>query len=169
MNADKPSLIETELTEQVIGSFYAVYNELGHGFLESVYENSLTLLMRESGIDVVQQAPLQVNFHGQVVGAFRADLLVERRVIVEIKAVQQLVTTHEVQLVNYLKATGIRVGLLMNFGPRPEFKRRVFEPNPLYPRSSASIRVRNAFDGQGAGRRHANPQRQFQRPQPHPG
>jgi GxxExxY protein len=77
-----------------------------------------------------------------VVGEFRADLLVERRLIVEVKAVQQLVTAHEVQLLNYLKATGIRVGLLMNFGPKPVFKRRVLESEPLYPRSSASIRVK---------------------------
>ena len=142
MNADRSFLIEEELTEQVIGSFYAVYNELGSGFLESVYENSLALLIREGGIDVVQQAPLQVDFRGAVVGEFRADLLVERRLIVEVKAVRQLVTAHEVQLLNYLKATGIRVGLLMNFGPKPAFKRRVLESGALYPRSSASIRVR---------------------------
>lgn len=142
MNADRPFLIEEELTERVIGSFYAVYNELGSGFLESVYENSLALLIRESGLDVAQQAPLRVDFRGAVVGEFRADLLVERRLIVEVKAVQQLVTAHEVQLLNYLKATGIRVGLLMNFGPKPVFKRRVLESEPLYPRSSASIRVK---------------------------
>ncbi len=142
MNADRSFLIEEGLTERVIGSFYAVYNELGSGFLESVYENSLALLIREGGIDVVQQAPLQVNFRGAVVGEFRADLLVERRLIVEVKAVQQLVTAHEVQLLNYLKATGIRVGLLMNFGPKPAFKRRVLESGPAYPRSSASIRVK---------------------------
>jgi GxxExxY protein len=142
MNADGKLLIEKELTEQVIGCFYAVYNELGSGFLESVYENSLALLIREDGLDVAQQAPLQVDFRGTVVGEFRADLLVERRLIVEIKAVRQQVAAHEEQLLNYLKATGIRVGLLMNFGPKPVFKRRVLESGPLHPRSSASIRVK---------------------------
>lgn len=134
-------LLDAELSERIIGCFFTVYNELGSGFLESVYENSLTLLLREAGIGVVQQAPLRVDFRGSTVGEFRADLLVEGRLIVEVKAVQRLATAHEVQLVNYLKATGIHVGLLLNFGPKAEFKRRVLETNSPYPRSSASIRV----------------------------
>jgi GxxExxY protein len=125
MNTDT-ALADADLTEHVIGIFYAVYNELGHGFLESVYENSLALALRETGVAVVQQAPLRVDFRGHTVGEFRADLLVDNRLIVEIKAVSQLAPAHEVQLVNYLKATGIRVGLLMNFGPHPQFKRRIF-------------------------------------------
>ena len=128
------ALAEADLTDRVIGAFYAVYNELGHGFLESVYENSLALMLRESGIAAVQQAPLRVEFRGHTVGEFRADLLVDDRLIVEIKAVSRLASAHEVQLVNYLKATGIQVGLLMNFGPRPQFKRRIFgaaSPDPL--------------------------------------
>ncbi|HLI16683.1 MAG TPA: GxxExxY protein [Rhodanobacteraceae bacterium] len=125
MNTDT-ALAEADLTERVIGVFYAVYNELGHGFLESVYENSLAPALREAGIAVVQQAPLRVDFRGRTVGEFRADLLVEDRLIVEIKSVSQLAPVHEVQLVNYLKATGIRVGLLMNFGLQPQFKRRIF-------------------------------------------
>lgn len=128
------ALAEADLTDRVIGAFHAVYNELGHGFLESVYENSLALMLPESGIAAVQQAPLRVEFRGHTVGEFRADLLVDDRLIVEIKAVSRLASAHEVQLVNYLKATGIQVGLLMNFGPRPQFKRRIFgpaSPDPL--------------------------------------
>jgi GxxExxY protein len=120
------ALPEADLTERVIGIFYAVYNELGSGFLESVYENALALALRETGIVAVQQASLRVQLRGHIVGEFRADLLVDDRLIVEIKAVAQLASAHEVQLVNYLKATGIRVGLLMNFGPHPQFKRRIF-------------------------------------------
>lgn len=139
MDADKDGLLESALTERIIGIFYSVYNELGHGFLESVYENSFAQAMRESGIRVAQQAPIAVHFRGILVGEFKADLLVEERVIIELKAVSQLGVVHEVQLVNYLKATGIPVGLLFNFGPRPQFKRRVFDPH-ANPRSSASIR-----------------------------
>lgn len=133
MDTDTALLAEADLTKRVIGLFYAVHNELGHGFLESVYENSLALALRGAGIAVVQQAPLRVDFLGHTVGEFRADLLVEDRLIVEIKAVSRLVAAHEVQLVNYLKATGIRVGLLMNFGPHPQFKRRIFGPVAAHP------------------------------------
>ncbi len=142
MNADNTGLLDADITGQVIGTFYDVFRELGPGFLESVYENSMALALREHGVTVVQQAPLRVTFHKQVVGEFRADLLVDSRLIVEIKAVTKLVPAHETQLVNYLKATGIRVGLLMNFGPVPEFKRRVFDPSLHHPRSSASVRVK---------------------------
>lgn len=141
MSAKKSPLLETELTERVIGKFYDVYNELGYGFLESVYENALAWSLRDGGLKTVQQAPLNVDFRGHLVGEFRADLLVEQRLVVEIKAVTRLLAVHEVQLVNYVKATGIHVGLLMNFGPRPEFKRRVLESALLHPRSSAPIRV----------------------------
>jgi GxxExxY protein len=140
MNTDRNPLLESDLTERVIGVFYAVYNELGIGLLESVYENAFAAALREAGLRVVQQAPINVLFRGILVGEFKADLLVEGRVIVELKAVSQLNQAHEVQLVNYLKATGIPVGLLFNFGPRPQFRRRVFDLNSN-PRSSASIRV----------------------------
>ena len=132
MNTDT-ALMEADLTESVIGAFYTVYNELGPGFLENVYENSLALMLRENGIAAAQQAPLRVQFRGHTVDEFRADLLVDERLIVEIKAVSRLAPAHEVQLVNYLKATGIRVGLLMNFGPRPQFKRRIFGPTVSNP------------------------------------
>ena len=141
MNADNHPLLEAELTERVIGVFYSVYNELGHGFLESVYENAFTSALRESGLHIVQQAPIAVRFRGVLVGEFKADLLVEDRLVFELKAVSQLGQTHEVQLVNYLKAAGIPVGLLFNFGPKPQFKRRILANSHPNPRLSASIRV----------------------------
>lgn len=142
MYTDRSQLAESDLTEQVIGAFYSVYNELGNGFLESVYAYALALALREGGTSVLQEAPLRVAFRGQTVGEFRADLLVEERLIVEIKAVSHLVEAHEIQLVNYLKACGVHVGLLVNFGPHPEFKRRVFGSASINPPLSALIRVR---------------------------
>jgi GxxExxY protein len=117
-------VLHADLTEQVIGAFYNVYNKLGHGFLERVYENSLAIALRRVGLEVVQQAPISVRFDGEVVGEYFADLLVNRVVIVEIKAAEKLCEAHEAQLLNYLKATGIEVGLLLNFGPSPEVKRK---------------------------------------------
>jgi len=122
---DKP-LLEEKLTEQVIGVFFEVFNELGYGFLESVYENALLIALREAGLEAKSQAAIKVTFRGQSVGEFRADLLVENRLIVEIKAVSALHPNHEAQLFNYLKATGISVGLILNFGPKPGFKRKIF-------------------------------------------
>lgn len=126
MHTDQTNtLLEKALTDKLIGSYYAVYNELGPGFLESVYEGALALALQDVGLEVVRQAPIEVRFRGHQVGEFRADLLVNRRVIVEIKAATRLTSAHEGQLINYLKATGVRVGLLFNFGPQPEFRRRV--------------------------------------------
>jgi GxxExxY protein len=116
-----------ETTEKIIKVFYAVYNELGHGFLESVYEQAMAIALREEGLPVKQQAPATVYFRGQLVGEFRADLLVNDAVIVELKASRAIEPVHEAQLMNYLRATNIEVGLLMNFGPKPEFKRFIFD------------------------------------------
>src|SRR5690606_1744299 len=121
-------LVDGELTERVIGTFYAVYNELGPGFLESVYVNALVIALGEAGLKVETEVPLAVLFRNHVVGQFRADLLVDDKLIVEVKAAQQLAKAHEVQLVNYLRATGIQVGLLLNFGPRAEIRRRICKP-----------------------------------------
>ena len=118
-------LFHRELSEQVISLFYETYNELGFGFLESVYESAFALRLEEVGIGVRRQHPIVVRFRGHVVGEFRADLLIEELLLVEIKSVQMLLQIHEAQLLNYLKATGIKVGLLCNFGPRPHFRRRV--------------------------------------------
>jgi GxxExxY protein len=124
MNADQ-ELLQRNLTQRIIGVFYVVYNELGSGFVESVYQNAMALALKEAGLSVEQQYPLTVTFRGQVVGEFRVDLLIEQKVVVELKAVAQLTSAHEVQLVNYLKATGTGVGLLLNFGRQAQFRRRV--------------------------------------------
>jgi len=116
-----------ELTEKVIGCAYKVHGELGTGFLEKVYENALRIELAEARLTVKQQHPIPVFYHGQVVGDFYADLMVEDRLIVELKAVQSLAREHEVQLVNYLAATGVDDGLLINFGPSVEVKRKFRE------------------------------------------
>jgi len=116
-----------ELTEKVIGCAYRVHNELGAGFLEKVYENALRIELAEAGLAVKQQHPIPVNYHGEVVGDFYADLMIEDSLIVELKAVQELCKAHEVQLVNYLTATGIDNGLLINFSASVEVKRKFRE------------------------------------------
>jgi GxxExxY protein len=115
------------LTKQIIGAFYDVYNALGYGFLERVYENAMTIELRKRGLRVTTQAPINVYYDGEVVGDYVADMIVEDKVIVELKAVRQLQTTHEAQLLNYLNATLYEVGLLFNFGPKPVFKRKIFD------------------------------------------
>ena len=115
-----------ELTQKIIGVFYEVYNELGFGFLESVYENSLSIALRDNGYEVQQQIGIPVQFRGTQVGVFEADILVNRCVFLELKAVRAIDPAHIAQLMNYLKATEIEVGLLLNFGSRPEFKRLAF-------------------------------------------
>ena len=125
MKQSNDEKIHFELTEKIIGCIYAVYNTLGHGFLEKVYENALIIKLKQVGLDVVQQSPIKVLFEGNIVGEYVADIIVEGKVIIEIKAVSTLSTVHEVQLVNYLKATGIEVGLLVNFGERLRIVRRV--------------------------------------------
>ena len=126
MDAYSRGLMHRRVSKQVIGAFFDVYNELGHGFLESVYEGALAIRLHECGLRVERQAPVAVRFHNHVVGEFRTDLLVEDYLLVEIKAARSLVDAHDAQLLNYLKATGLRVGLLLNFGSRAEFRRRVF-------------------------------------------
>jgi GxxExxY protein len=116
-----------QLTEQIIKGFYTVYRALGYGFLEKVYENSLAIELRKMRLEVVQQAQIKVYYTGVAVGEYYADLLVADAVIVEIKAVRALLKEHEAQLLNYLKATPYEVGLLLNFGPKPEIKRKVYD------------------------------------------
>ncbi len=115
-----------ELTKAIIGCFYDVYNELGFGFIESVYENSLCHAMREKGFVVHQQIAIPVWFRGKKVGDFDADVMVNRLVLLELKTARAIESAHLGQLMNYLKATEIEVGLLLNFGPKAEFKRVVF-------------------------------------------
>jgi GxxExxY protein len=114
------------LTEKIIGACYRVYAELGYGFLESVYENAVALVLMRQGILTQRQAPISVWFQDEEVGRFRADLLIERSVILELKAAKALEAAHEAQLLNVLRATSIEIGLLFNFGPRPHLKRMAF-------------------------------------------
>ena len=129
MNADKHGFKHRELTQKIIGVFFDVYNELGHGFLESVYEKSLAVALSSVRLKVLSQIEIPVWFRGQRVGDFTADMLVEDCVMLELKAARCLDSSHEAQLLNYLRATDIEVGLLLNFGLKPEFKRLVFD-NP---------------------------------------
>ena len=115
-----------EITEKIIKAFYNVYNKLGFGFLEKVYEHAILIELRKMGMEVVNQYMIKVFYDGIEVGNYFADLFVENSVIVEIKAAEGLIEEHEAQLVNYLKATNIEVGLLLNFGKKPSFKRKVF-------------------------------------------
>ena len=117
----------TDITEQIIKAFYTVYNTLGYGFLERVYRNSFAIELRKMGLKVITEAPIAVYYAGELVGEYQADLLVADAVIVELKAVKKLVEEHEAQLLNYLKATPYEVGLLLNFGPQPEIKRKAFD------------------------------------------
>jgi len=116
-----------ELTERVIEAFYRVYNVLGYGFLEKVYENALMIELQNMGIQSAAQSPIQVFYDGKVIGEYFSDLLIQDCVIVEIKAAKSLALEHEAQLLNYLKATDIEVGLLFNFGPKPEIRRKAFD------------------------------------------
>ncbi|MBE9522989.1 MAG: GxxExxY protein [Proteobacteria bacterium] len=125
MNAD--SFKHKEITDIILKAFYEVYNELGDGFLESVYENALYIVLTGYGLHVERQKDISVFFRGSIVGYFKADLIVEEKVITELKAVRTLDPAHEAQLINYLKATNIEIGLLLNFGRKPEFKRFVFD------------------------------------------
>jgi GxxExxY protein len=114
------------LTEAVLGAFFQVYRELGPGFLESVYEAAVAVVLRGMGLRVEQQVPVTVHFRGAPIGSFRIDLLVESAVAVELKASRILDPSHEAQLLNYLRASELEVGLLLNFGQRPSFKRLAF-------------------------------------------
>jgi GxxExxY protein len=117
-----------EITDKILHSFYKiVYPELGYGFLEKVYENAMAIALLGMGLKVQQQEKISVYFQKNLVGEYFADLLVDGLVIVELKAVSHLLNEHEAQLLNYLRATPYEVGLLLNFGPKPEFRRKVFE------------------------------------------
>ena len=116
-----------EITREIIGAAFEVYKILGYGFLEKVYENALFIALRQMDVVIEQQAKIPVYFAGQIVGEYYADLLVENCVIVELKAAQSIASEHEAQLLNYLRATPYEVGLLLNFGPKPEFRRKAFD------------------------------------------
>jgi GxxExxY protein len=118
-------MIHEETTSKIIGVFYTVYNTLGHGFLEKVYENALVIELRRHGMVAEQQKRIEVFYDGQRVGDYYADIVVDGCVILELKAADALAPEHEAQLINYLKGTDLEVGLLLNFGARPQFVRRI--------------------------------------------
>ena|SRR3990172_10754133 len=116
-----------DITEKILHAFFkVVYPQLGYGFLEKVYENAMVIALRALGLGVQSQVKIPVYFQAQLVGEYYTDLLVEEKIIVELKAASQLMSEHEAQLLNYLRATPYEVGLLLNFGPKPEFIRKAF-------------------------------------------
>ncbi len=126
-DAQRPDFKHGDITEKIIGVFYDVYNELGFGFLEVVYHKAMLIALAQAGLAVETEVSLPVYFRGRQVGDFFADILVERAVILELKAASDIVSANDSQLLNYLKSSPIEVGLLLNFGPKPKFKRLVFD------------------------------------------
>lgn len=122
-------LLHEELTNAIIKTFYEVYNELGYGFLEKVYQNSLYLELKNKGYKIEAQKKILVYYKGTEVGEYYADLMVEDKIILELKAAECIVKDFENQILNYLRGTDCEVGLLLNFGKKPEFKRKIFENN----------------------------------------
>jgi len=122
-----PALKHSSITDAIIGASYEVYNELGHGFLESVYREALAFVLAKRGLSVEREKTVTVKFRNTTVGVFRTDLLVDNAVIVELKCARSLDPVHEAQLLNYLKATQFEVGLLLNFGTRPQFRRMLLD------------------------------------------
>lgn len=118
--------IYSDITEKIIQCFYMVYNTLGYGFLEKVYEKALSIELRKAELQIEVQFPIKVYYQNELVGEYFTDIIVNDSVIIELKAIESLHNIHGNQLVNYLKATGIEVGLLLNFGPKPEIRRKIF-------------------------------------------
>lgn len=118
-----------DLTSAIISCFYDVYNTLGYGFLEKVYENALKIELERNGLSVEKQKPIAVYYKDHLVGEYFADLIVENKVILELKTAETICEEHEYQLINYLKATEIEVGLLLNFGKKPQVRRKIFTNN----------------------------------------
>lgn len=138
MNGSESKLKYADLTDRVIGVFYDVYNELGHGFLESTYSAAMLVALEEHGFQASREAPIPVWFRSRKVGQYFADLIVEDRIILELKASRTIEPAHEAQLLHYLRATEIEVGLLLNFGLRPQFRRLLFDNDR---KRSVKIRV----------------------------
>lgn len=128
-------MLHGEITDLILKAFYKVYNTLGYGFLEKVYENSMRIELTKMGVPIKQQKKIKVYYELEQVGDYFADLIVKELVIVELKAAENLCDAHEAQLLNYLRATDIEVGLLLNFGKKPEFRRKYFtndkKKNPI--------------------------------------
>jgi GxxExxY protein len=149
MNADERRYKHEGVTGQIIKVFFDVYNDLGFGFVESVYQEAMTLSLGSEGLQVERESKLEVHFRGSVIGVFRADMIVNGCVLVELKAVKSLNAAHEAQTLNYLRAGVLEVGLLLNFGPEPQIKRLAFSngrkvrpmSSPLLP-SSICVHLR---------------------------
>ncbi len=126
MATNEKEIIHKDLAYQVIGLAMEVHSGLGYGFLEKVYENALMVLFRREGIQAKQQSPINVFFEGQIVGDYFSDILVEDKIIVELKSVEKIIDVHKAQALNYLRATGLRLAILLNFGKeRLEYERLV--------------------------------------------
>jgi GxxExxY protein len=136
-------LKHSELTDKIIGTFYEVYNEPGFGFLESVYEEAMLTALEAKGLKVEQQVPIPVWFRGKKIGSFKADLIINDLVIIELKAVTVIDNAHIAQLLNYLRATEIEVGLVLNFGHKAEFRRKAFDNNRKKRASNSSSLLEN--------------------------
>ena len=119
-------LLHKELTDKILQCFFEVYNRLGYGFLEKVYENSLMIELIKRGLYAEKQRPVKVYYEEKIVGDYYADIIVNDTIILELKAAECIIEEHELQLVNYLKATDKEIGLLLNFGKKPEFRRKIF-------------------------------------------
>ena len=126
MNAEENGFKHEAITKEVIGIFFDVYNELGYGFLEPVYQEAMSIALRDAGLQVERDFGLEARFRGRMIGSFKADLLVSGCVLVELKAVKELARPHEAQALNYLRAGVLEVALLLNFGPRPQIRRLAF-------------------------------------------
>ncbi len=116
MHTNKETIIYKDLSYKIVGLAMQVHNQLGHGFLEKVYENALMVLLRREGIKAKQQAPISVCFEGEVVGDYYSDILVEDKIILELKVAEKIIDIHRAQILNYLKATGLKLAMLLNFG-----------------------------------------------------
>jgi GxxExxY protein len=119
--------LHQDLTDKIIKAFYNVYNNLGYGFQEKVYENSMMIELKSMGLFCIKQKAISVYYKGFIVGEYFADIIVENKVIIELKAAEGIVDAQQAQLLNYLRATEIEVGLLLNFGKTPQIKRQIFE------------------------------------------
>ena len=140
ISADERRYKHQELTEIIIGVFYEVYNELGFGFLEKIYEEAMARVLRSKGLEVQQQAKVPVWFRGEKIGSYEADLIVAGAVLIELKACKNLDSSHEAQVLHYLRSTELEVGLLFNFGPRPQVRRFAFDND----RKKISVHLRTS-------------------------
>lgn len=126
LGLDMSTFLHKSITEDILKVYYDIYNQLGYGFLEKVYQNAMFFELRNKGYDVKAQSPIKVYLKGQLIGEYYADLIIDNKIIVELKACELLMSVHIAQLMNYLKATEVEVGLLLNFGEEPEFKRIIY-------------------------------------------